>query len=153
VPAIYLPLAAYPVAIDAIVPLIDAGKLYETKKELIKVPDTLVYVQEITPLPIIRAKDKLDGAFQIEHKEDLSKQATKDKIFHPVMDANQDIKVAESLGYGTKDDYEIFYDSIDALKKLLARAVLKENGQKLKNPYRLLKIKSFIHADNRQNLD
>jgi hypothetical protein len=144
VTTVYLPLATYPAAIDAIVPLVDAGKLYEAKKELIKVLDTLVYVEEITPLPIIRAEDKLDEAFQIEHKGDLSKQATKDKISHLVIDANQDIKVAEALGYGSKDDYEILYDSMDALKKSIGTGGFEGEWSKLKKSISAFKNK-IVH--------
>lgn len=130
---ISLPLGTYPAAIDRAVPLIDAGKLSEAKNELIKALDTLVYEQDITPLSIIRAEDKLNEAFQIEHKEDLSKQDTKDKISKLVIDANQDIKVAEVLGYGTKKDYELLYEGIDALKQSVGTSGFEGEWLKIKN--------------------
>ncbi len=130
---ISLPLGTYPAAIDRAVPLIDAGKLSEAKNELIKALDTLVYERDITPLSIIRAEDKLNEAFQIEHKEDLSKQETKDKISQLVNDANQDVKVAEALGYGTKKDYELLYDGIDALKQSVGTSGFEGEWTKIKN--------------------
>ena len=128
-----LPMGTYPAAIDRVAPLIDAGKLAEAKQELIKALDTLVYEQDITPLSIIRAEDKLNQAFQIEHKDDLTKQDTKDKIAHLVTDANQDINVAEALGYGTKKDYKILYDGMDALNKSIGAAGFEGEWLKIKN--------------------
>ncbi len=139
-----LPMGTYPAAIDRVAPLIDAGKLAEAKQELLKVLDTLVYEQDITPLAIIRAEDKLNEAFQIEHKQDLSKQDTKDKISHLVNDANQDINVAEALGYGTKKDFELLYDEMDALKKSIGAAGFEGEWQKIKNALSSFKNK-IIH--------
>jgi hypothetical protein len=119
---IFLPLATYPSAIDQVMSQINAGKLSDAKQTLISTIDTLIYEQEITPLSIIRAEDKLSEAFQIQRKEDLSKQVTKDKISHLVIDAHQEIKVAEALGYGVKTDYELLYDSMETLKKSIGTA-------------------------------
>jgi len=132
VTTVYLPLATYPDAIDSIAPLIDAGKIDEAKKALFNVLDSFVTDEEVTPLSIIRAEDDLSAAFQIEHKSDLSKQVTKDKISDLVFAAHQNIKVAEALGYGTKDDYEDLYDSMDALKKAIGTSGFKGEWSKVK---------------------
>lgn len=147
VTTVYLPLATYPAAIDATAPLIDAGKFDEAKQILYAALDTFVMDEEITPLSIIRAEDKLSEAFQIEHKGDLSKQETKDKISNLVYAANENIKVAEALGYGTEDDFEALYDSMDALKKSIGTAGFKGEWAKVKKLYQRLKIKWYIHAD------
>lgn len=144
VTVVSLPLGTYPATIDRVAPMIDAGKIPEAKQELIKALDTLVYEQDITPLSIIRAEDKLNEAFQIEHKDDLSKQATKDKISHLVSDANQDLNVAEALGYGTKKDFELLYDSIDALKKSIGGAGFEAEWQQIKNTLSTFKNK-IVH--------
>jgi hypothetical protein len=132
VTTVYLPLATYPAVIDEVAPLIDAGKIEEAKQKLYDVLSTFVSTEEITPLSIIRAEEKITEAFQIEHKGDLTKQDTKDKIAKLVNDANQDVKVAQVLGYGTKDDYEILYDSMDALKKAIGTAGFKGEWSKVK---------------------
>lgn len=71
---------------------------------------------------MVWAEHKLRQAFQIEHKEDITKQEAADKIAELVDDANRQIKVAQALGYGTKDDYQVLCDSIDMLKKSVGTA-------------------------------
>jgi len=144
VTTVYLPLASYPAAIDSVAPLIDAGKLDEAKQVLYDVLDTFITEQGITPLSIIRAEEKLDEAFQIEHKSDLSKQETRDKITKLVKNAEQNIKVAQALGYGTKDDYEVLYDSIDALKVAIRKASIKGEWAKIKKSISAFKNK-IVH--------
>jgi len=142
---VYLPLATYPAAIDSVAPLIDAGKLDEAKQALYDVLDTFVSDQEVTPLAIIRADNKLTEAFQIEHKGDLSKQEMKDKIAKLVNDAGQDIKVAEVLGYGTNDDYQELYTSMDALKKSIGTSGFKGEWSKIKKSIAAFKNK-IVHT-------
>ena len=132
VTTVYLPLATYPAAIDSVAPLIDAGRLDEAEQVLIDALSTLVATEEVTPLSIIRAEEKLDEAFQIEHKADLSKQDTKDKISELIKEATNNIEVAEALGYGTEDDYKILYDSIDALKKAIGTSGFSGEWSKVK---------------------
>jgi len=127
-----------------VAPLIDAGKLDEAKQVLYDVLDTFITEQGITPLSIIRAEEKLDEAFQIEHKSDLSKQETRDKITKLVKNAEQNIKVAQALGYGTKDDYEVLYDSIDALKVAIRKASIKGEWAKIKKSISAFKNK-IVH--------
>ncbi len=141
---IFLPLATYPKAIDHVMSQINAGKLSDAKKTLITTLDTLIYEQEITPLAIIRAEDKLSEAFQIQRKEDLSKQDTKDKISHLVSDAHQEVKVAEALGYGTKTDYELLYDGMEALKKSIGTAGFEGEWLKIKKSLSSFKNK-IVH--------
>ena len=143
---VYLPLATYPAAIDLAVPLIDEGKLDEAKQVLYDALDTLVSTEEITPLSIIRAEEKLSEAFQVENKDkaDLSKQGTKDKISILVNEARQNIKVAQALGYGTKDDYDDLYDDIDTLKKAIGTYGFKGEWSKVKKSLSAFKNK-IIH--------
>ncbi len=146
VTTVFLPLATYPAAIDLAAPLIDAGKLDEAKQVLYDAIGTLVSIEEITPLSIIRAEDKLSEAFQIENKDkaDLSKQETKDKISKLVNEARQNIKVAQALGYGTKDDYDDLYDDIDTLKKAIGTYGFKGEWSKVKKSLSAFKNK-IIH--------
>jgi hypothetical protein len=146
VTTVFLPLATYPAAIDLAAPLIDAGKLDEAKQVLYDAIGTLVSIEEITPLSIIRAEDKLSEAFQIENKDkaDLSKQETKDKISKLVNEALQNIKVAQALGYGTKDDYDDLYDDIDTLKKAIGTYGFKGEWSKVKKSLSAFKNK-IIH--------
>lgn len=131
---VYLPLATYPAAIDRVAPLIDAGKLDEAKQRLDDTLETFVSEQEVIPLGVVRAEKKLSEAFKIEHTENISKQEIKAKIHKLIDDAEHQIKVAEALGYGTEDDYEGFYDSIDELKKAIGTGGFKEAWSKIKRP-------------------
>jgi hypothetical protein len=140
----YLPLAIYPAAIDKVVPLIDAGKSDEAEMALITVLDTFVTEQEITPLAIIRAEGNLTEAFQLEHTGDLSKQETKNKIEKLVKEAEQHVKVAQALGYGTKNDYEPLYHGIDALKKAVRKSRIKGEWEEIKKSISTFKNK-IIH--------
>ncbi len=132
VTTVYLPLATYPAAIDAIAPLIDAGKLDEAKRQLIDVLNTYVSEEEVTPLAIVRAEEILTEAFQVEHKPDLSKQETKNKIEELVEDVERHIKVAQTLGYGGKDDYKDLYEGIAALKDAIGTSGFKGEWAKIK---------------------
>jgi len=146
VTTVYLPLATYPAAIALATPLIDEGKFDEAKKVLYGVLGSLVSTEEITPLSIIRAEEKLSEAFQIENKDkaDLSKQGTKDKISKLVNEAHQNIKVAEALGYGTKDDYENLYNDMDSLKKAIGTYGFKGEWSKVKKSLSAFKNK-IVH--------
>lgn len=140
----YLPLAIYPAAIDKVAPLIDAGKLEEAEMELITVLDTLVSEQEITPLAIIQAEGSLTEAFQLEHIGGLSKPETKDKIKHLVKEAEQHVKIAQTLGYGTKNDYDPLYHSIDALYVAIKKASVKSEWAEIKKSISVFKNK-IVH--------
>jgi len=139
-----LPLATYPKTIDQVAPLVDAGKIDEARQMLIDVLDTFVVEEEVTPLTIIHADEKLTEAFQIEHTADLSKQETKNKIETLVNEAKQDINIAQALGYGVKDDYSGLYEGIDALKKAIGESGFKGEWLKLKKSLSSLKSK-IVH--------
>ncbi len=141
---VYLPLATYPAAIDQAAPLIDAGKLEEAKQVLIDALSTYVIEEDVTPLAIIHAEEKLTEAFRIERSEDLSKQEVKIKIEKLINSAEQDIKIAQALGYGTKDNYALLYEGIDALKKDIGLSGYKGEWLKLKKTLSNLKNK-IVH--------
>ncbi len=144
VTTVYLPLATYPAAIDKIAPLIDAGQIEVAKQALIDVLDSFVVEEEVTPIAIIKAEEKLSAAFQIEHKGDLKNQKTIHQIEQLIDSAEQDIKVAQALGYGTKKDYAVLYDGIDALKKAIGESGFKGAWHKLEKSLSKLKNK-IVH--------
>ena len=140
----YLPLAIYPAVIDEIAPLIDAEKIDEAELALITVLDTLVTEQEITPLAVIRAEGDLTQAFQLEHKEGLSKQETKTKIKELLEEATRHIQIAEALGYGTEDDFKTLNQSIDALKTAIRNEKIRDEWDEIKKSLSNLKNK-IVH--------
>ncbi len=144
VTTVYLPLATYPAAIDQVAPLIDAGKIDEAKQLLVDTLETYVIEETVTPLTIIKAEEQLSEAFQIEHTSNLKQQETKNKIAKLINQAEQNIKIAEALGYGSKKDYGELYDGIDALKQAIGTGGFKGEWLKLKKSMSSLKNK-IVH--------
>ncbi len=64
-----LPLATYPGAIKAIVPLIQADKIVEAKAALQSSLSTVVMIDDIIPLPVLRAQNTLAAAESLAKKE------------------------------------------------------------------------------------
>ena len=115
--SVNIPLATYPDAIKAIVPLIDKGKTDEAKAALQTALNTLVIVQEeVIPLPIIRAKELLKKAEALaensERKEENNKQLA------TLLDhAEAQLLMAEVLGYGDKKAFKPMYEQLDTIRE------------------------------------
>ena len=77
---ISLPLGEYPAGIEKAASLIVAGKEDEAKKTLKQLLDTLVTDVEVYPLPVLAAEADLSEAYELEHKSDLSKTESKEKM-------------------------------------------------------------------------
>ncbi|BCG63476.1 MAG: hypothetical protein methR_P1190 [Methyloprofundus sp.] len=144
VTTVYLPLATYPATIDSIAPLVDAGKWAEAEEKLVALLDTFVLDEEITPLAIIRAEEKINKAFQIEYSADFSKDKDKNQISQLIKEARQHIKIAEALGYASEYEYKPLYDDIDELKKAIGTNGFKGEWAKIKQSMSSLKNK-VIH--------
>ncbi len=138
VTVVSLPLATYPHDIEAIAPLIDAGKLDEAKAALAETLDSLVVTEEVTPLAVLRAEDLLDKAFALEHTADLNDPKVRDTILKLTQQARENLAVAQFLGYGKKKDYKQLYNAISALEKTVKS---KRHGSGLWN-----KVKQELHA-------
>ncbi len=138
VTVVSLPLATYPQDIEAIAPLIDAGKLEEAKAALAEVLGSLVVTEEVIPLAVLRAEDILDKAFTLEHTADLNDPKIRDTILKLTQQAKENLAVAQFLGYGKKKDYKLLYNAISALEKTVKS---KQHGGGLWN-----KVKQELHA-------
>ncbi len=147
VTTVYLPLASYPAALDKIAPLIDEGKIDQAKEQLVDILNTYVSDREITPLGILRAEGELTEAFQVEHSEDLSQQESKNKIEKLINEAEQHIKVAQTLGYGMKQDYKSLNDSINALKTAVRKAKITTEWAAIKKSLSAFKNKIVYPRD------
>jgi hypothetical protein len=115
--SVNIPLATYPDAIKAIVPLIDKGKTDEAKAALQTALNTLVIVQEeVIPLPVIRSKELLKKAEALaensERKDEENKQLT------TLLDnAEAQLLMAEVLGYGDKKAFNPMYEQLDTIRE------------------------------------
>lgn len=117
VTSVNIPLATYPAAIKDAVAQINAGKVKEAALVLENALNSLVEQTEILPLPLLRAEALIVKASNLESKSDLSKEKNRDEVIKLVDAAKEKLKIAELLGYGSKDDYQPFYQDIDAIKK------------------------------------
>jgi len=110
-----LPMVSYPAAIQAIVPLIDQGKIDEAKFALVELLNTLVVTEEIIPLPLLRVELLLAEAEILSEKEKRSED--ENKTLKGILDAaHHQLRMAELLGYGKKSDFKTMYDQIDEIK-------------------------------------
>ena len=114
-----IPLGTYPLAIRNVVALIDAEKTNQAALVLDDVLNTLVEHTEIIPLPLLRAETLLTEASALEHKENLSKEKSSAEVLKFSDAAKEKLKLAELLGYGDKDDYQLLYTAIDEIKETL----------------------------------
>jgi hypothetical protein len=110
-----IPLATYPGAIRAVVPLIDAGKNDEAKTSLQTALSTLVVERFVTPLATVRASAMLDEAEKLAEKSGRTGDENK-KLHDLVETARQQIELSETLGYGTRQDYKPLYAQLDEIQ-------------------------------------
>ncbi len=139
-----LPLGEYPAAIDKASSLISDGNDTEAKNILGEVLDKLVTHLEIYPLPVLAAETDLTEAFELEHKSDLKKPEDKAAILELADKAQNQLKLAEALGYGEKKDYEVLYEGIQALRDTLHTDKFAAEWEKVKTALTQLKEK-VIH--------
>jgi len=116
---ISIPLGTFPGAIKDAVNLVGQDKTKEAEVVLYNVLDTLVETTEVIPLPVLRAETLLDKALELEHKNDLTKEASRTQILILTDSAKDKLKLAEILGYGAKNDYKQLYDAIDDIKEVI----------------------------------
>lgn len=111
-----IPLGTFPAAIKAAIVQIDAQKNQQAKQVLEDVLSTLVEETEITPLPVLRAETQLTRASELEHKENMATEEGRADVLKHLNAAKDELKIAELLGYGSKDDFFMLYTVIDDIK-------------------------------------
>ncbi|MBI1424805.1 MAG: YfdX family protein [Gammaproteobacteria bacterium] len=97
----YLPMATYPAAIKHAVAEIQKGKIQEARADLYAALSTIVTNDDIIPLPPLNAEADVMRASQLE-KKDRSKN--RKDIVKLLDEANQQIALADRLGYGEYKD-------------------------------------------------
>lgn len=111
-----LPVATYPAALKNAAKLIDDNKAAEAKEVLQTALNTLLVTDLVVPLPVLRAQVSLQKA------DDLAKMKTRSadqnkQLTDLINTADQEIKVAEALGYGKKEDFDSFHKQIAAIRQ------------------------------------
>jgi len=134
VKTVNLPLATYPAALNLSLQYINEGKIKEAKEVLEMALSTLVEVDTIIPIPLVKAQQLVIAA---------SKEVKKDKkeAIRYLEEAKHQLILAEALGYTSKSDttYKNLEDAIKHLEKEI------KANHKTKNLFESLieKLKEF----------
>ncbi len=135
-----LPLATYPDAIRSSIPLINNGNTKEAKHILEAALSTLVVVDHVTPLPVLRAQVMLAEASKLAQKGNRSQQEN-EHLSDLLHKSKEQVELARVLGYGDKDAYKDFNDRIEQLEKVTSGG--QSGGMSLFNELNL-KIDHFL---------
>lgn len=114
-----LPVATYPSALKKAAKLIDENKTSEAKEILQTALNTLVVTDLVVPLPVLRAQVSLQKADDITKMKTRSPEKNK-QLTELLNAADQEIKVAEALGYGKKEDFNSFHKQIESIREKTA---------------------------------
>ncbi len=128
-----LPIGTYPVAIKAIIPLIEEEKYEEAIALLTEALETLALEKIVLPLPIMRAEQAIVRASELtKDKEDAKKEELKELTAY----AKEQLLLAQALGYGKIDeDYKPLLEEIANIEKILG------SEESTKNIFENLKTK------------
>ena len=139
---INLPLATYPAALNLALKYINEGKIKEAKDVLAMALSTLVEVDTIIPIPLVKATQLIIEASKIVKKD--KKEAIK-----YLEEAKYQLTLAEALGYTSKSDttYKMLKDAIKKLEKEIkanheTKGLFEELIQKIKE----FKEKAITHT-------
>ncbi|MRI58233.1 MAG: hypothetical protein C6H99_01870 [Epsilonproteobacteria bacterium] len=138
-----LPIGTYPVAIKAIIPLIEQEKYDEAIALLAEVLETLVLEKIVIPLPVLRATMAIERASELtKGKEDANKEELKELLAY----AKEQLLLAQALGYGkVEEDYKPLLEEIEKIEKILG------SDESTKDIFETLKekLKGFMATFNK----
>jgi len=108
-----LPLASYPIALTEAARLLDQKQTTEAANTLLTALNTLVVVDQVTPLPLVLARAAIDAAKEQEQKD-------KDKAQVLLQTARKQLERSKELGYAGRDpEYAALDSDISNLEKQL----------------------------------
>ena len=109
---INLPLATYPAALNLAIKYLNEGKIKEAKDILAMALSTLVEVDTIIPIPLVKAEQLIIEASKIVKKD-------KNQAIKYLEEAKHQLILAEALGYTSKSDttYKMLEDAIKNLER------------------------------------
>lgn len=138
---INIPLATYPDAIKAVAPLIESGKIEEAKQSLVAALGTLVVVDNVIPLPLVRAERALDEAKALAAKKDRTKDES-ERLATLLRFAKEQIELAEALGYADEEALDPLQETVEQIEEKTASGGTEEGlFDKLKKGFEELRAK------------
>ncbi len=138
-----LPLATYPAALNLAIKYINEGKIKNAKDVLAMALSTLVEVNTIIPIPLIKAQALVINAQKIVKKD--KKEAVK-----YLEEAKRQLKLAEMLGYSSTSSvtYKQLRDAIKNLEKeIKANHKTSNLFENLLQKLKIFKEKSIQHLN------
>lgn len=136
-----IPLGTFPQAVKDAVKAIEAGKSVDAIRILNDALSAIAETVDILPLPILRAEALLTEAAILEHTQDLSKDKSREAVLKFAEASKNQLKLAELLGYGGKDDYQLLYTAIDEIKDVISTEKSAATWDKIKKKFADLKNK------------
>ena len=112
-----IPLATYPDAIKRAVKLIDDNKPGDAKRVLQAALNTQVVVDTVIPLPVVKAQELLKTAEDLAQKKNRTKEDN-DRLKRSFDGANDQLQLAQALGYGTKKDFDKLYQQLAEVREM-----------------------------------
>jgi len=110
VKTINLPLATYPAALNLAIKYLNENKIKEATEVLAMALSTLVEINNIIPIPLIKAQALI---------EEASKTKDKKQAIEYLQEAKNQLIIAEALGYTSKSStsYQMLKDKIEKIEK------------------------------------
>lgn len=107
----HLPLATYPAALQEAARLLDQKKMQEAGTVLLLALNTLAIVDQVTALPLLLAREAINGA---------QSQTDREAAQRLLEIADHELQRADALGYATADaEYTALRDEIKSVRKKL----------------------------------
>lgn len=111
----HIPLATYPDAIKAVAPMIDKGETEQAKRMLSTALSTMVVIDNVHPLPLLRAEKLLQEAETLAENPERTGEENA-QLANYLDDARKQVEMAELLGYGESDTFNQFYEQIEEIE-------------------------------------
>ena len=142
VKTINLPLATYPAALNLALKYINEGKIKEAKDVLSMALSTLVEIDTIIPIPLVKAEQLVIAASKIVKKD-------KKEAIRYLEEAKYQLILAEALGYTSKSSttYKMLEEQIKHLEKeIKANHKTESLFEKLIQSLKIFKEKAITHT-------
>lgn len=135
-----IPLVTYPDAIKAVVPLVQAGKYDDAVTGLQAALNTLVVVDTVVPLPILRSETAVGAARLIASKGDKLTSEQKAEVDKQLDFARSQLRLAVALGYADRGSLKELHSAIENVRKMVRSDV--DSKETFKNIINKIKEKA-----------